>query len=149
MIRPEKDTPENTKHNYYVSKVRIRSEHCVGFLKGRWQSLKGLRVHVDGQKGIQYAGLWITTCIHLHSFAMQHEDNGNIQNDQFFRSGVKYVKHQRELEKEWRERQRQRAADMEREQDESSEILLLEAKIKREEMKEELFRWLDEVELSR
>lgn len=38
-IRPEKDTPENTRYNYYVSAVRIRSEHCMGFLKGRWSSL--------------------------------------------------------------------------------------------------------------
>jgi hypothetical protein len=31
--RPEKDTAENTKYNYYVSKVQIHSEHCIGFLK--------------------------------------------------------------------------------------------------------------------
>ncbi|KAF8580704.1 hypothetical protein K439DRAFT_1356366, partial [Ramaria rubella] len=29
-----KDIPENTKYNYYVSRVRVRSKHCVGFLKG-------------------------------------------------------------------------------------------------------------------
>lgn len=143
IIRPEKDTPQNTMFNYHVSKVRVRSEHCVGFLKGRWASLKGLQVHIDGQKGIQYAGLWITTCIHLHSFAIQHEDKGNITNDQFFRSGVKYVREQRELEREWRQKQRERAADIERVWDESSEVLLLEAKIRQETLKENLLEWLD------
>ncbi|KAF8836554.1 hypothetical protein BDN67DRAFT_983861 [Paxillus ammoniavirescens] len=32
--KPEKDTKDNTVYNYYVSKVRIRSEHAMGYLKG-------------------------------------------------------------------------------------------------------------------
>ena len=75
---------------------------------------------------------------------MQHEGNGNITNDQFFRNGIKYVRYQRRAEREWQQIQRQRTANIERAQDESSEILLLEAKIKREELKEELFEWLDQ-----
>ncbi|KIK17976.1 hypothetical protein PISMIDRAFT_30623 [Pisolithus microcarpus 441] len=39
---PEKDTEENTTYNYYVSKVCIQSEYAVGYLKGTWQSLRGL-----------------------------------------------------------------------------------------------------------
>ena len=42
LFRPEKDSEKNTEFNYYVSKVWIRSEHCVGFLKGCWSSLRGL-----------------------------------------------------------------------------------------------------------
>ncbi|KAL1726521.1 hypothetical protein EV714DRAFT_192258, partial [Schizophyllum commune] len=63
---PEKETPENATYNYHVSRVRVRSEHCVGFLKCRWSSLKGLRVAVDATKGLIYASVWATTCIHLH-----------------------------------------------------------------------------------
>jgi hypothetical protein len=42
IIRPKKDEDNNNTFNYYVSRVRVHSEHCVGFLKGRWQSLHGL-----------------------------------------------------------------------------------------------------------
>ncbi|KAF9235925.1 hypothetical protein BU15DRAFT_18629, partial [Melanogaster broomeanus] len=60
-------------YNYYVSKVHIRSEHAIGYLKGTWQSLRGLRVRLDHEAHIQYACLWIITCIHLHSFTLGHQ----------------------------------------------------------------------------
>ncbi|KIL00123.1 hypothetical protein PAXRUDRAFT_130526 [Paxillus rubicundulus Ve08.2h10] len=46
-FRPEKDTEENTIYNYNISKVHIQSEHFIGYLKGTWQSLQGLHVHLD------------------------------------------------------------------------------------------------------
>ncbi|KAH9969955.1 hypothetical protein BJV74DRAFT_784654 [Russula compacta] len=64
--RPEKDTEENTHYNYYVLKVQICSEHCIGFLKGRWSSLRGLRIYINDKRGLHYAILWITACILLH-----------------------------------------------------------------------------------
>ena len=71
--RPEKSYPGNETHNYYVSSIRIRSEHCVGFLKGHWSSLHHLWVHINNQHELMYATLWVITCIHLHNFAMAHE----------------------------------------------------------------------------
>jgi hypothetical protein len=56
---PEKSIPENREYNYYVSNIRIRSEHCVGFLKGRWSCLRDLRLRVDDQKGLAFATLWV------------------------------------------------------------------------------------------
>ncbi|ESK80867.1 hypothetical protein Moror_9164 [Moniliophthora roreri MCA 2997] len=72
---PEKDTPENTKYNYHVSNVRIQSEHCVGFIKGQFSSLHGLRLRIDNDQTKQFASYWVHTCIVLHSFCMLHEEN--------------------------------------------------------------------------
>lgn len=141
---PERDVPENKTHNYHVSSVRIRSEHCVGFLKGRWSSLRGLRVQIANENDIQYAALWITTCIHLHAYAMIHEqqEGRKFSKDRFLREGRKYMRRQREMEREWRESEEGRVAQLEMERDQASEIALLEGKLKREELKEELLKYL-------
>jgi hypothetical protein len=55
ILRPEKDTPENATYNYHVSAICVRSEHCVGFSKGRWSSLKDLCLSIDGEEGLKYA----------------------------------------------------------------------------------------------
>ena len=68
--RPEKDTQDNTLYNYHVSKVQIHSEHCMGFIKGRWSSLCGLQIMINESAHIHFASLWITSCIILHTFAM-------------------------------------------------------------------------------
>ena len=80
--RPEKETEENTEYNYYLSKVCIHSEHCMGFLKGHWPSLWGLRVKIHNEEGVHYAALWIIAYIHLHAFALDHEDDEFITKDQ-------------------------------------------------------------------
>jgi hypothetical protein len=146
LNRPEKDDPDNAKFNYHVSAVRIRSEHCVGFVKGRWSSLKGLRVAINGEKGLQYASLWIVACINLHAFAMKHEDGNFISRDHFYKKGRKYRKKQRKLEKEWRAERQRVANEEEEELDADDDTGLLEGKIKREELKEKLFEYIEMVE---
>ena len=81
--RPEKDTPENTIFNYHVSNIHIRSEHCIGFLKDRFQSLRQLRISINAEQNMQYAALWVTACIAVHSFAMDHEDGSKLATDDF------------------------------------------------------------------
>jgi hypothetical protein len=71
--KPERDLPQNEVFNNHVSMVRIRSEHAIGFLKGRFQSLKGLRVRIKDRKSHQFATYWVAACIGLHAFAMQRE----------------------------------------------------------------------------
>ncbi|VDB88565.1 unnamed protein product [Peniophora sp. CBMAI 1063] len=143
-IKPEKEEPRNTTYNYHLSAIRVRSEHCIGFLKGRWASLKGLRVDVNSEKGLEYASLWIRACILLHMFAMKHESGENMEQDVFYRSGVRYQKKQREFEEEWRTYweavEEERALSVEDEE----ELELLEGKFKREQLKTELFDWLGE-----
>ena len=53
--------------------VRIRSEHAIGFLKGRFQSLKGLCINVWDERTHKFARYWIAACIGLHAFAMHCE----------------------------------------------------------------------------
>ncbi|KIK91257.1 hypothetical protein PAXRUDRAFT_149899, partial [Paxillus rubicundulus Ve08.2h10] len=80
---------DNTVYNYYVSKVRIQSEHAMGYLKGTWQSLQGLHVHIDQEAHIQYA------CIHLHSFVLGHQQDINILMDSFFHKGQQIIDDER------------------------------------------------------
>lgn len=47
VCRPESNLPLNAQFNFQVSQVRVRSEHCIGFLKGRFQALRGLRIRID------------------------------------------------------------------------------------------------------
>lgn len=49
--------------------LRIRSEHAIGFLKGRFQSLRDLRVLIQDEKTHKSAVYWVVACISIHSFA--------------------------------------------------------------------------------
>ncbi|KAF7311727.1 DDE Tnp4 domain-containing protein [Mycena indigotica] len=70
---PEREDPDNTIFNNHVSYVRVRSEHCIGFLKGRLQSLKGLRLTINNDRDHTYVTQWIMTCVVVHNFALLHE----------------------------------------------------------------------------
>lgn len=140
--RPDKNTAENARYNYTVSKVRIRSEHCVGFIKGRWQSLKGLRVRIDNPKQLTFATLWVTACINLHSFAMNHETGADMEKDSFFKQGVKYAKERRVKERRWRHILRRVRRKVQGRRGVDEEIELLEGKIKRQMLKEELLQYV-------
>jgi hypothetical protein len=62
--------------------VRIRSEHAIGFLKGRFHSLKSLHVNIDDARSHKLATYWVAACIGLHSFAMQCEEEENANEDE-------------------------------------------------------------------
>ena len=53
--------------------VRIRSEHAIGYLKGRFQSLKELQVAIIDEREYQFATAWIAACIAVHNFALHCE----------------------------------------------------------------------------
>ena len=64
---------ENRDFDYQLSRIRIRSEHAIGYLKGRFQLLKELRILITSPKDITYASCWIQACIVLHAFAIDSE----------------------------------------------------------------------------
>jgi DDE superfamily endonuclease len=84
--KPERDLPENEVFNNHLSHIRIRSEHAIGYLKGRFQSLKELRVQIMNQKSHKFATYWVACCIGVHAFAMACEaaDEDNDYDGQDF-----------------------------------------------------------------
>ena len=64
--------------------VRIRSEHAIGFLKGRFHSLKHLRLQISDESSHRFATYWIAACIGIHAFAMQCEDEERDDADSDF-----------------------------------------------------------------
>ncbi|KAF7307574.1 DDE Tnp4 domain-containing protein [Mycena indigotica] len=88
---PMKFQDWNEIFNYYVTNVRVRSEHAVGYLKGRFCSLHGLRLRIDDQEHIGFATYWIIACMVVHNFAMVHERNIDMDTDAFFLEGLQHV----------------------------------------------------------
>jgi hypothetical protein len=90
--RPEKNEPNNTTYNYWVLRVCVRSEHTVGYWKGRFQSMRGLQVLIDRLEDIQFTLRRITATIVLHSFAVDHERGIPLDVDPFYIEGILFVK---------------------------------------------------------
>jgi hypothetical protein len=73
--------------------LRIRSEHAIGFLKGRFQSLRDLRVLIQDEKTHKSAVYWAVACIALHCFATRCEldrraDDYDLSDDPFVTAGL-------------------------------------------------------------
>lgn len=69
LSREEKD------FNFCHANTRVTIEHCIGILKGRFQSLRGLRIPISKKHHIQRANWWIYTCCMLHNFLIDNKDN--------------------------------------------------------------------------
>ncbi len=94
---PEREESDNEVFNNHVSIVRVRSEHAIGFLKGRFQSLKGLRVRIRDERSHKFATYWVVACVAIHSFAMaceeeerkaHGEDSDAVDEDPFIFDGL-------------------------------------------------------------
>lgn len=75
--------------------VRIRLEHAIGFLKGRFHSLKELRVNIKDETTHKFATYWVVACVGVHSFAMRSEaeergdsDEEAVMADPFINEGL-------------------------------------------------------------
>ena len=61
--------------NTHLAKVRIRSEHCIGMLKGRFQCLKGMNTFIrDGKKDVKHIVDIISSCAVLHNLLLNYKD---------------------------------------------------------------------------
>lgn len=91
-IKPASEIPDNKTYNNHVSMVRIRSEHAIGFIKGRFQSLKELCVFIKDEQSHKFATYWVVACIGLHSFAIDCEEEENAEsghsNNSFIAQGL-------------------------------------------------------------
>lgn len=101
--------------------------------------MRGLRIRIDKPNDLQYATLWITSCILLHSFAMEHEGGIDLSKDRFYLKGLRIMR---------KEARRREAEGIEEDRDEGGneaddEVELLEGKIRRENLKKDLLAWLN------
>jgi hypothetical protein len=95
---PAKLEDDNGCFNYRLSSVRIESEHAIGYLKGRFQSLRELRLQLNSEEDVVYSTLWIQACIILHCFCLDHE-LGNMQED-FYTEGKDFEKAQHKAQRQ-------------------------------------------------
>jgi hypothetical protein len=61
--------------------VRVKSEHAMGYLKGRFSSLRGLRQQIDDTRDHKRALAWVKTCIVIHtlvSFVEEGDEDGEF-----------------------------------------------------------------------
>ncbi|MBW0490646.1 hypothetical protein O181_030361 [Austropuccinia psidii MF-1] len=72
---PAANAPINAKFNYCLAKSRVRNEHMIGILKGRWASLREMRLHLNGREDIQPYMEWIKSCCIPHNMLSQIEDS--------------------------------------------------------------------------
>lgn len=58
----------------------MKSEHAVGYLKGCFPSLKGLRQQIDDERDHRRALEWVRTCLVLHTliFRLEHESIAEV-----------------------------------------------------------------------
>jgi hypothetical protein len=67
-LRGQGHLPHEDAFNMELSKWRVIIEQTIGMLKGRFQSLKELRILIRGPRSAQRANAWIRVCIILHNF---------------------------------------------------------------------------------
>lgn len=65
---------ENAAFNYCLAKSRVRNEHCIGILKGRWASLREMRQPIRRTKDMQILVDWVIACCVLHNMLAQIGD---------------------------------------------------------------------------
>ena len=139
--KPERDLPDNHFFNNHVSMVRIRSEHAIGYLKGRFQSLKGLRIQIEDEDAHKFATYWVLACVAVHNFALeceaQERSDDSADEDPFIQEGLSSSSSESSSDASslrhanLRGRQRQRARDAARARREELKEALLQAKGRR------------------
>jgi len=103
---------------------------------------------------MKFAALWVTACIAVHSFAMDHEDGSKVANDDFYIQGLGIMQAEKaakeaELLAEEEARDVARAAgqnvDVEMVEDqEDRDLNLLEGRLRCEELKKALLQHINQ-----
>jgi hypothetical protein len=75
---------------FNLKQVRVKSEHAMGYLKGRFSSLRGLRQQIDNAVDHKRALAWVKTCVIIHtlvSFVEEGDEDGEFM-DELVREGT-------------------------------------------------------------
>ncbi|KAH7919059.1 hypothetical protein BV22DRAFT_968194, partial [Leucogyrophana mollusca] len=82
-------TADQKTFNYHLSKVRVRSEHLFGALKGRFQSLKELRFQIQSERQLEYANMWTRCIFILHNMIIKIEEDLDLRSaEEFVNEGI-------------------------------------------------------------
>ena len=54
--------------NTLLSKVRVKSEHCIGILKGRFPFLKGIRMLLGNKLHMNKIIKYVQGCVVIHNY---------------------------------------------------------------------------------
>ena len=65
--QPLVEEPHNKHFNYLFSSARCIVEHLNGTLKGRFQSIKSLRILIPNYDDFKTLNEWIMVCCNLHN----------------------------------------------------------------------------------
>ena len=77
--KPASLIPEITLFDKTVAHLHVRSEHCMGALKGHFQCLRGLHVDINTKADHVAACRWITIAIILHNLIIDVEGADSAQ----------------------------------------------------------------------
>ena len=84
---PAANRPENASFNHCIAKSRVRNEHCIGVLKGRWASLREMRQQIRNDKDMETLVSWVVACCVLHNMLASIRDTW----DEKFNDGFKFA----------------------------------------------------------
>lgn len=104
-------------------------------MKGRFPSLRGLRINVNSANHIAFASAWVAGCIALHTFALYHESIEDYSRDEFYAQGRRIMQEEREGQDAARELRQAAARLTERQRERARDAELVRARAKREELK--------------
>lgn len=72
---PLASIPENQRYNYLHASLRVRSEHCIGNVKGRFQGLREVRLNLNRLQDCYSIVKYITAGYVLHNMLLEMSDN--------------------------------------------------------------------------
>lgn len=73
--QPTASLEDNELFNYLFSRARCIIEHLNGILKGRFGSLKGIRIQVKKKEDFKKVNEWILVCLILHNILILINDD--------------------------------------------------------------------------
>jgi hypothetical protein len=65
---------QKKRFNQALSELRVSVEHCIGRLKARFPSLRGLPHRIRGRKDVILSLNWIGSCVVLHNLLIDLDD---------------------------------------------------------------------------
>ncbi|MBW0503682.1 hypothetical protein O181_043397 [Austropuccinia psidii MF-1] len=72
---PAANSLTNTEFNFCLAKSRVRNEHAIGILHGKWASLREMQLQLHGKHDIVQYVNWIKACCNLHNMLSQLKDS--------------------------------------------------------------------------